>query len=196
MSTRLDTRTDTGEGAGTGGGSDVGTFKAAEAPKARESGPLHPWEFDYKRDKHPAHPYWHGAALAKDPHHPHSHPHPPPLSTRRPAAGGGGELSSEERGALLSQYEPKVLSACSKCYDAFAPAWGEVRNELARAQVPSKKGTMVSTKFVTALHLLGAQLSKSEVGCLVRGFRGLGLQEVVNHDEFLRVCLLVKGSCK
>ena len=29
---------------------------------------------------------------------------------------------------------------------------------------------------------------------LVRGFRGLGMQDVVQFDEFLRVCLLVKDK--
>lgn len=154
--------------------------------------PLHPWEFDYKREKHPDHPYWFNASQPK-----------PELDSRLglslslpnippPNEKGAKDLTAAEREQLLSRYDEKILSICSKSYKQFVPIWRALRNEFKKQQITSQRGTILTTNFISIFEKNGISLDKSELGTIVRVFRGTGTQDVVKYDEFLRVCLLVK----
>ncbi len=179
------------EGGGGGGSSGGGPMQLPTGHLCRSSGPLHPWDFQYKRERH-AMPYWNTAATAKDVLLADAFtPLPVPAANIKSAA----NLNDSERETLLAQYPAKVLSICSKCYVAFLPQWKSLRNELQRAQIASQRGSIIVDKFQAILEHYGSQLSKSEWGTLVRSFRGMGLQDVVKFDDFLRVCMIVKASC-
>eukprot|EP01038_Epipyxis_sp_PR26KG_P007978 gene7978-10818_t len=156
--------------------------------------PLHPWDFDYKRDKHPAHPYWHTAA---------ANPRDITLNLSKelglltippPNEKSANDLSQTEKTALLSQYNEKTLQICNGCYKQFAPIWRNLRNDFKRAQITSQRGSILVPNFIAILEKNGIILNKTDLGSIIRVFRGLGMQEVVKYDEFLRVCMLVKDD--
>lgn len=170
---------------------------AAEAltlAKMGELKPIHPWDFEYKREKHDQ-PYWRSAsrmtrdmALLQ-------------VSTEKaaqlsavppPNEKGAQDLNPTEREAILSQYTAKVLDLCCRCYQMLAPIWRPLRNQFKKAQIISQRGSILTPLFISILEANGLLLSKGELGSLVRVFRGLGMQDVVKYDDFLRVCLLCK----
>lgn len=116
------------------------------------------------------------------------------ISVPPPHAKSAHDLNDHEKEALLTQYPAAVLTVCSKCYEVFKPIWRDVQNELTRAQIVSQRGSIITTKFLAILELYGVKVTKSDMGSIVRAFRGMGVQDVVKFDEFLRVCLLVKAS--
>jgi len=159
--------------------------------KTVELRPLHPWDFEYKRDKHPGHPYWQSAsAIPRDMQKFSSTINPPLLPAAHEKT--ASELSNTERDALLSQYNQQVLSICAKSYKTIAPIWRQVRSQLKKKQVITQKGVILATNFISILEENGVILDKKEIGTLVKVFRGPGMQDVVKYDEFLRVCLLMK----
>ena len=152
--------------------------------------PVHPWEYGYERVKHPAHPYWHQANTM-----PKLEASLPSSSTTLippPNEKGANDLTHSEKEALLAQYNPRVLDLCAKCYGLFAPIWRPLRNNFKKDQIGSQRGSVLTPHFLTILETNGIMLSKSELATIVRVFRGLGMQDVVKYDEFLRVCMLSK----
>ena len=53
---------------------------------------------------------------------------------------------------------------------------------------------MLTSNFLSILEENGINLSKAHLATLIRAFRGLGMQDVVKYDEFLRVCMLMKDG--
>ena len=53
-------------------------------------------------------------------------------------------------------------------------------------------GHRAHAQFLATMEANGIILSKGELAAIVRAFRGLGMQDVVKYDEFLRVCMLCK----
>lgn len=107
-------------------------------------------------------------------------------------------LSAAEKEALFKKYEA-VATTCSKCYQAFSARLKDLINDFKRAQITSQKGCIMSDGFRSILqsHLdanKGIRVTSSELGNLIRYFRGFGMPDVVRYDEFLRMCLLVKGD--
>jgi hypothetical protein len=152
--------------------------------------PVHPWDYDYERTKHPVHPYWQQANAM-----PRLETTKPPKSSATippPNEKGAHELTTSEREALLSQYNPKILDLCARCYTLLAPIWRPLRNAFKREQVGSQRGSILTPHFLSILEASGIILSKGELAAIVRVFRGLGMQDVVKYDEFLRVCMLCK----
>jgi hypothetical protein len=150
--------------------------------------PTHPWDYGYERTKHPAHPYWQQAnQLPKMELPPPSKPPVPPPSEK-----GANDLTNSEKETLLSQYNPKVLELCAKCYGMLAPIWRPLRNAFKKEQVTSQRGSILTPNFLSILEAHGIMLNKSELATIVRVFRGLGMQDVVKYDEFLRICMLMK----
>ena len=148
----------------------------------------HPWEFDYKRDKS-KNPYWAVASSLPREIQPIHSIHPPlQLSTNSNA------LNNYERNNLKNLYPANVLLICSKCYQTFLPIWRDLRTEFKRSQVSTHKGYILNKTFIGILQHFDVKLSKTEIGTILRVFRGLSMQDVVNFDEFLRVCLLVKDN--
>eukprot|EP00981_Chlorochromonas_danica_P013412 scaffold6314_cov273-Ochromonas_danica.AAC.25 len=158
------------------------------------AGPVHPWEFGYTREKHQEFPYWHKATSL-------------PKSTTAslkvsvssiPSATekSADQLTDQEKTALLSQYNNMVLQVCHKCYELFLPLWRALRGDLKKNQVTNQKGTILTNHFISILEKHGIILSKTELGLIVRSFRGYGTQDLVRFDDFLRVCMLVKNHFK
>lgn len=134
----------------------------------------HPWDFDYKRDKKDARPYWATASSLPK-------PELEPLSS---------SLSNDD---VLKQYPAIALNICRKCYDLFRPVWGELRNELRKAQVQSQKGLIVNHHFAAILNKFDIQLSKVELGTIFRVFRAAGMADILKFDELFKVCASAKN---
>ena len=162
-------------------------YRAHPSHVARDKGASHPWDFEYKKDK--VVPYWFTATSVRDGPAPEP-PVPIPAANEKST----NNFTEAERAALLGQYNPKTLSICSKCYTAFLPVWKALRNELTRSQIISQRGSIIVERFQAILEHFGARLSKGDWGTVVRAFRGTGLQDVVKFDDFLRVCMVVKGG--
>lgn len=161
-------------------------FNESELKKnslVRDKGALHPWEFSQGKTKNI--PYWKQVSSKKEPSA--EIIVVPPASKK-----SANELNPQEKQALISKYSDPVLQTCSKCYKYFLPVWRDVRNDFKRGQISSQKGSILTTNFYLVLGHYGVKLSKNEMEGLVKRFRGLGMQDVVQFDEFLRVCLLVK----
>jgi hypothetical protein len=162
--------------------------------KSIELKPIHPWDFEYKREKHND-PYWRNAGrntkdltqsqVVTDKAITLSGVPPPSVKAAQ-------DLNGTERDAVLSQYNAKTLDLCCKCYQLFAPQWRELRNHFKRLQITSQRGSILTSNFISILESNGILLTKGELGAVVRVFRGLGMQDVVKYDDFLRVCMLVK----
>ena len=102
-------------------------------------------------------------------------------------------VTVEEKAALLAQYPEKCLSGCTKVFKRVAKemgAWTTLRNEMKNGQINSQPGKLLTTNFYAMMEKYGVKLSISEMGAVVRAFRGLGMQDVIKYNEFLRVCLL------
>lgn len=168
-------------------------FKSTDLAKSNELKPIHPvhpWDYGYERTKHPAHPYWQQANQM-----PRLETVKPPKSTATippPNEKGAHDLTVSEKEALLSQFHPKVLDLCHRCYKLLAPIWRPLRNQFKKDQIASQRGSILTPHFLSILETNGIMLTKGELATIVRVFRGLGMQDVVKYDEFLRVCMLVK----
>lgn len=157
----------------------------------RDKGPIHPWQFSYAREKKQEDPYWATANLMvkTEVADPYADVRIPAPTVKQISA-----LTNLEKEAILSGYTAKVLAACSKCFSMFQPQLKALKNELMRSQITSQRGTILTEKFKLILEHYGVTLSKLEWSGVIRAFRGMGLQDVVKYDEFIRVCLLVKTN--
>ena len=155
--------------------------------------PLHPWDFEYKREKH-SEPYWSTASSnLRDPSAQSGPEVDPTVALTKSAK----VVTAEEKAALLAQYPAKCLSGCSKVFKRVAKemgAWTTLRNEMKNGQINSQPGKLLTTNFYAMMNKYGVKLSISEMGAVVRAFRGLGMQDVIKYNDFLRVCLLAGNS--
>ena len=150
--------------------------------------PLHPWDFEYKREKH-SEPYWSTASTHLRDHNQSGPEVDPSVALTKSAK----IVTVEEKAALLAQYPEKCLSGCTKVFKRVAKemgAWTTLRNEMKNGQINSQPGKLLTTNFYAMMEKYGVKLSISEMGAVVRAFRGLGMQDVIKYNEFLRVCLL------
>ena len=60
--------------------------------------------------------------------------------------------------------------------------------------MPTQKGNILATHFISVLEMHGVALSKKELGLIVKNFRGLGMEDIVKYDDFLRICMLMKDG--
>lgn len=166
-------------------------FKSmVQGTSQRELRALHPWEFDYKREKGGA-AYWSQASsMPREV----KREYVQPVVAPSPMAKSTDKLTPAEIEAVLQQYAPKVLATCAKCYDLMQPAWKEIKNEFKRQQVNSQRGSILTTNFYSILDTFSVRPARKEMEVLVRAFRGMGMQDVVKYDEFLRVCVLAKKN--
>lgn len=160
-------------------------------PESTEK-PIHPWEFGYKRERKMEHPYWQQAAsVPKDAEETKALSNKfitvPPASEK-----SADQLTSVEKELLLSQFQPAVLQLCNRCYHLFAPFWRPLRSQLKKSQIATQRGSILTTHFLSILEANGIALRKTELGLIVKNFRGIGMQDIVRFDDFLRVCMLVK----
>lgn len=155
-----------------------------------DHGAVHPWEFDYKRTRH-MDPYWHSATS-----HPKDHEVPKGFTlTLAPSASATSTkdfTSTQDRDASLAKYDPPTLALLANCYKMFAPVWRPLRNDFKKAQVPTQKGNILATHFITVLESHGITLNKKDLGAIIKNFRGIGMQDIVKYDDFLRICMLMK----
>lgn len=163
----------------------------SEAEKNPNFKPLHPWDFDYKREKHQD-PYWSNTGKIRDPHSSVGPEVDPNTALQKSAKA----VTKEEKEALLAKYPEKAISGCEKVFKRVAKEmgqWTTLRNEMKNSQVNSQPGTLLTTKFYDIMKTYGVKLSISEMGAVVRSFRGLGMQDVIKYNDFLRVCLLCQS---
>jgi hypothetical protein len=158
----------------------------AETPKPNGA---HPWEFTYKREKH-SEPYWtQSLQNVKDALSPDARNLAPIPSPQDKSA---SSLSKSQQAQLLRQYTPAVLKVCAKCNKLFLPFWKELRNEFKRSQVSSARGSILTTNFMAIVNHYGLDLSKNELALIAHAFRPPGMADIVQYDEFLRICFLMK----
>lgn len=165
--------------------------KEAEAPKG-DFKPLHPWDFEYKREKHQD-PYWSNSGTIRDPANQTGPEVDPTVALTKSAK----IVTEEEKAALLAQYPEKCISGCKKVFKKVAKemgAWTTLRNEMKNQQINSQPGKLLTAKFYEMMNKYGVKLTISEMGAVVRHFRGLGMQDVIKYNDFLRVCLLTGGN--
>jgi Ca2+-binding EF-hand superfamily protein len=157
-------------------------------PKAADFKPLHPWDFEYERKKH-SEPYWSNTGKIRDPNNSAGPEIDPNTALQKSAKA----VTRQEREALLAQYSEKVISGCDKVFQKVAKEmgqWTTLRNEMKNGQVNSQPGTLLTTKFYDIMKKWGVKLTINEMGAMVKSFRGLGMQDVIKYNDFLRVCLL------
>mmetsp|Transcript_6973 Transcript_6973/g.11634 ORF Transcript_6973/g.11634 Transcript_6973/m.11634 type:complete len:796 (-) Transcript_6973:352-2739(-) len=173
-----------------GGGAGANEGELSKSGELKPIHPVHPWEYTYERHKHSHNPYWaHANSMPKDAA---SLNPAPAVTVPPPSEKGANDLSSTEKEALLAKYNPKMLDLCARCYQILAPRWRVLRNEFKKSQIASQRGSVLTVKFLEILENNGIMLSKSDLANIVRCFRGVGMQDVVRYDEYLRVCMLVK----
>jgi hypothetical protein len=182
------------------GGNQNSLMKArsmSALPASDTGSKVHPWDFGYQRDRHSRRdvnhqPYWQQASSVPK----------PAEDTKRlslkftmiPSATekSAEQLSAVEQQQLLAQFQPGVLQLCRRCYRMFAPIWRPLRNACKKQQIPTQKGSILTTHFVAILEENGITLRNTELGVIVKNFRGAGMQDIVRYDDFMRVCMLVK----
>jgi len=166
-------------------------FKSVGYTKSRETGSAHPWDFGYKRDmsSETSPPYWKTACADRKAygatviHFGGSVGESFPVHQRASVA-----LRETERENMIAKYDAKVINICEKCYKVYQPIWRSLRMELKRGQLSSYRGCILKTSFVAILEHYGVKLSRTEIGTIVRVFRTPSMQDVVNFDDFLKVC--------
>jgi hypothetical protein len=158
-----------------------------------DPGKIHPWEFGYERKRH-GNPYWeHATRIPKD------------FGTAKAMASlsnfplphtekDGTLYSSQDKEILLAKYDPSILEVCARCYKSFVPIWRPLRNNFKKSQVPTQKGNILATHFISVLESHGVSLSKKDLGLIVKNFRGVGMEDLVKYDDFLRICMLMKDN--
>ena len=72
-------------------------------------------------------------------------------------------------------------------------AWTTLRNEMKNGQINSQPGKLLTTNFYAMMNKYGVKLSISEMGAVVRAFRGLGMQDVIKYNDFC-VCASLQGT--
>jgi hypothetical protein len=160
-------------------------------------GAVHPWEFNYTRSKHQEHPYWQSATAQPKTvvelyNTTNKYNTLIPSGTEKSA----DELNTNEKSLLLSQYNNIILLLCNKCYKLFLSNWRTIRNLFKKQSITGHKGCILINNFISILESQGIMLSKTELGLIVKNFRGVGVQDIVLYDDFLRVCMLVKDHYK
>lgn len=159
-----------------------------------DPGKIHPWEFGYERKRH-GNPYWEQATSIPKEFGSSKALTASLSSFPLPHTEKDGSLySSQDKEILLAKYDPSILEVCSRCYKAFVPIWRPLRNEFKKSQVPTQKGNILATHFISVLESHGISLSKKDLGLIVKNFRGVGMQDLVKFDDFLRICMLMKDS--
>jgi Ca2+-binding EF-hand superfamily protein len=166
-------------------------------PVDGDTGKIHPWEFGYERKHHQQkNPYWEKATTmpVKDGLSTKQlianlslSSFPPPLTDK-----DGQQYSTQDKALLLAKYDPSVIDVCKRCFSRFAAVWRPLRNDFKKEQVPTQKGNILATHFISVLEKHGIALSKRELGLIIRNFRGQGMEDLVKFDDFLRICMLTK----
>lgn len=102
--------------------------------------------------------------------------------------------SDNTKDDLLNKYSPQILLICKKCHQLILPIWRELRNELKKNQILKMKGHIINHHFLSILNKFSINLSKVECGAILRSFRTIGMNDVVNYDEWFKTCFLVANS--
>jgi hypothetical protein len=164
-----------------------------------DSGPVHPWEFSYKRERHPDHPYWHSAtSLPKEAESQKAFQDSLKLTQLQSLSPNEKNMNSllsatRDKELLLGQYPKPLLDLCHKCYNILSLNWRTLRNQFKKQQLLTQKGVILTTNFVSILEANGINLSKKEFGYIIKHFRGASTsQDIVRFDDFLRICMLTK----
>jgi hypothetical protein len=179
---------------------DNNSSNNATAGRDASGGPVHPWEFGYKREKKQD-PYWNSATSKPKEQEAYQQFQESlklnELQAMSPTEKNISSLlgSTKDKELLLSQYPPTLLHLCAKCYNILSLNWRNIRNQFKKQQLNNQKGVILTTHFINILETHGLTLSKKEFGYLIKYFRGVSpSQDLVRFDDFLRICMLMKNS--
>lgn len=172
---------------------DLNASESAESFK-RSAGPVHPWHFKYSKmlnvpKNAPVDPYWNRAcSLARDPLRPHT----APVEGKSPFGFSlADQKKCDPKTIDLSQYEPKIISACKKISNH--QNFRLFKDELKAAQNQKLRGCLTTNSFLAIVSKHQIQVTKSDIGALFRVFRTLGMQDMLSFEPFLCVCYATKG---
>jgi hypothetical protein len=176
--------------------SSSGGFKPYSHNQRRQARPLHPWEFQYRREVSTFNPY---IPLINTSKKLTVLDHARAKNFPRPHAGDASvKDDSAEVLALGGKYEAKVLAVCKKCADCLPLMDArylehEFRSCEGRA---ARTGFLPQASFKAILSSYCKVLSASEMGALLRAFKNAEspAPHEVNYPTFLAVCLAMKAS--
>lgn len=171
--------------------------------KAHDTGPVHPWEFGYKRERHPDHPYWFNASTFskeldsintdEQPTNTNKLLNTTAVLPSKFNKDDGTVLvtNNKEKQILLAQYPSNLIQLCQKCFELIAPIWRVLRQQFKKnclannphiktpggSNVPvstnTQKSYITTTQFITVMESHGIALSKKEYGLIVKHFRAI-----------------------
>jgi Ca2+-binding EF-hand superfamily protein len=179
-------------------------FKAPAATTGRPIGAVHPWEFDYIKQEiqhfdDPIIPHWKTACLK-----------PKPGTARaRPSTQGGGDSSTPQLSPLrklpargpvslddgekfMASYDPKVRETCTKVQAKWRPVWKQLSAGFHDKQVKNHPGNITTDHMLEVFSANDIHLTKNEYGVISRYFRAIGLNDVVNYQDFMRCCSICR----
>lgn len=168
--------------------SSISRFKGYQHNQRKSAKPLHPWEFEYRREYNSFNPYIPNTNLHKkltilD----HARAKTFPIITN-------SKDCEKDTSALLLKFEAKILSICKKCAN-FLPLMDtkylehEFRSCEGRAM---RNGVISANSFQSVLRSYCKMLSSGEMGSLLRAFRVSNKEKDVNYLTFLEVCAAMK----
>lgn len=156
--------------------SNQSVFTLAPVNKARPLASTHPWEFNYVKNQQESDPYWTRACKAP---RPMTQPVSLDSATRNSFA---KSLSTSQ----LKTYDAKVIAIAKKVSNH--QNFRDLQVELKRAQINNHKGCITTNNLQAILSHLDINLSKHEMGTLLRVFRTIGLNDVFSFRDFLDLC--------
>jgi hypothetical protein len=182
---------------------DSSVFKPQPASKARASGPLHPWEFDYVKhetgsgpDDPQQVPHWRTACLKPR----EVLTAPPPLEATNslkiatlPKRSHPNSLSVTEVQSQLAKYDPKVVAVCARLAQTWRPFWKQLLSGFHERRIKNHPGHISTNSFFDILASNRLRISKSDYTLLSRYFKTIGLNDVFRYSDFVEICTLSKS---
>jgi hypothetical protein len=164
-------------------------FEVAPLTKPRPVVASHPWEFNYSKAIGPETsadaeetPYWKRAC---------ADPRARPSTTAAPQSLDSsltlGFNKTAPSSISLESYEPKVIGVARKI--GSHPNFRAFRDELRKAQLMNYKGCISNKNFTAILSIHNIELSKNELGTVMRIFRARGKADTIQFKELLELCV-------
>lgn len=168
--------------------SGITRFQGYQHNHRKAAKPLHPWEFEYRREYNTFNPYIPNMNLHKKLtllDHARAKTFPIIVHPKEP---------EKETAALLLKFEAKILSICKKCAN-FLPLMDTkyLEHEFRSCEGRAMRNGVISAKsFQSVLRSYCKMLSSIEMGSLLRAFRVSSKEKDVNYHTFLEVCAAMK----
>ena len=157
----------------------------------KEARPMHPWEFEYRREPTLFNPYIpHSNTKVKRTVLDHVRAKTFPLLIH--------PKNDSDLASVLLKYDAKAVAVCKKCAEAVNELEvkyleHEFRSCEGRAQ---RTGFIPPESFQSVLRSYCKSLSSGEMGTLLRVFRSSLKEKDINYDAFLHVCSTMRPKAK